>query len=574
MDEVVFDLEADGFLDDLTAIHCVVLGTPDGEITHVGTDNEGIRACLRRLSEADRIIGHNVIKYDIPALAKTYDFSCSKSSVFDTFVASRLIHSDEQGHSLRDWGFRLGNYKGDFKGPWDTLTDEMVEYCQQDVRVTAQVYQALKDKTSEHSIWLEHEVAWIISEQYRQGFAFDLQGAERLIQTLQGERAVLRDELMGLFDPWVAPFGPPKTVARDVNTKAPKGKTVRYAGAEYQPIKHVVFNPNSGDHIASRLKAKYGWKPKKHTPSGKPAVDEEVLGKLKYPEAQKLTKAALLTKRLALVSDGDGALLKNLKWHGDHWRCHGDAIVNGAITGRMTHKVVANVPRPTSEYGHEIRNLFIARPGFCVVGCDVSGLELRMLAHYMRDPDYTREVVEGDVHTANMEAAGLSDRQQAKIFIYAFLYGAGDAKIGRIVGGSRTDGRDLRRRFLERVPSLGRLVKQVKAKAEATGKLKGLDGRTLHIRSPHAALNTLLQSAGAIVCKQWVVEVQPVLRAHGGSQVLFYHDEVQAELPKGCDLGECTEGMVRAISDAGRSLGVRVPLTGEAKVGSTWAETH
>src|SRR5690606_12207499 len=260
-----------------------------------------------------------------------------------------------------------------------------------------------------------------------------------------------------------------------------------------------------------------GWKPTELTPSGKPKVDETILEALPYPEAKELSRYMLIQKRIGQLAEGDNAWLKKVDRDG---RIHGSIITNGAVTGRATHSNpnIAQVPKVGTEYGEECRGLFTARPGKTVLlGCDVSGLELRMLGHFMARHDngeYGREVVEGDMHTVNMNAAGLSDRNQAKTMIYGFLYGAGDSKLGSIIGRGRKAGAEMKRRLFKKVPALKQLVEGVQG-AATRGHLVGLDGRLLHIRSPHAALNTLLQSAGALICKQWIVESDELLREIG-----------------------------------------------------------
>jgi len=262
-------------------------------------------------------------------------------------------------------------------------------------------------------------------------------------------------------------------------------------------------------------------------------------------------------------------------------RIHGEVITNGAVTGRATHRNpnVAQTPACGAPYGKECRTLFSTPRDRVLVGVDVSGLELRMLAHFMASYDggrYGKEVVEGDVHTANQQAAGLETRNQAKTFIYAFLYGAGNEKIGSIVGKKASHGKVLRERFLERTPAIARLVIDVQ-RAAKRGYLLGLDGRRLHIRSEHAALNTLLQSAGALVCKQWMVEVDRMLTvkqwSHRVQQVAWVHDECQFE----CDpeiAEEFGKECVECIAKSGEAFDILLPLTGEYKIGKNWAETH
>jgi len=223
----------------------------------------------------------------------------------------------------------------------------------------------------------------------------------------------------------------------------------------------------------------------------------------------------------------------------------------------------------------QYRECFIVEPGNKLVGIDASGLELRMLAHYMRDEKYTDLILNGDIHTYNQKAAGLPSRNDAKTFIYAFLYGAGDAKIGSIIGGDGDQGRRLKGNFLRRLPSLAKLLDKVARLAGRDGRLQGLDGRQVWVRSEHAALNTLLQSAGAIVMKQALVIATKKLADYGYPYTLVaqVHDEFQVEVPEEYAerVGICFRN---AIRQAGRDLGLRCPLDGEYQIGDNWSQTH
>ena len=578
----VFDLETDGLLDDVSTIHCLILKDIDsGEIISY-TDNwpEG----AKRLEDADLIVGHNIIKYDIPVLQKLGTFQ-PKGLVRDTLVCTRLIWADIKqsdftrtefptkligSHSLRAWGHRIGNYKDDYQGGWEAFNQEMWEYCIQDVEVTNTLWQKIVAKDySEQAMELEHELAEIIFRQETYGFAFDRQGASSLYAQLATRKHELEEELKKAFPDWEikTPFTP------KVNSK----KFGYEKGVPTFKVKKVEFNPGSRDHVADRLKKLKGWKPTEFTNDGKPKVDEEVLSHLEYPEAKLLVEYYTLIKRLGQLGDGNQAWIKVEK----NGRIHGSVNTNGAVTGRATHAFpnVAQVPAIGVPYGKECRSLFTVASGNRLVGVDVSGLELRCLAHFIAKYDggaYADTVVNGDIHTENQKAAGLPTRNQAKTFIYGFLYGAGAGKIGSIVGKGAKEGAVLKARFLKKLPALDKLIKQVQS-ASQRGYLIGLDGRHLKVRSPHAALNTLLQSAGALICKQWIVEFDRALKEAGLSdscqQVAWVHDEIQLEVKEGM-ADEVGKLAVECIARAGDFFGVRCELTGEYRVGKNWAETH
>ena len=592
---LIFDLETDGLLDEVTKIHCLVTkDTETGEVSSY-TSASDIKQGLEVLTNSDLIIGHNVIKYDIPVIKKLYPwFNVDNKKVQDTLVLARLIYANIKehdvkfmkdgllpkslfgSHSLESWGHRLGNYKGDYKGGWEVFTQEMLDYCIQDVEVTHTLYNKLLSKEfSEQSIELEHEVAWLMAKQERNGFYFNEKAGSELYSVLVKRRGELERELKDYFGSWVIKL--PDFIPK-VNNKS-RGYI---KGVPVPREKVVEFNPGSRDHIANRLTTLYGWKPTEFTEGGKPQVDEVVLGKLDYPPCKLLTEYLLVQKRISQLAEGTQAWLKLVK----KGKIHGSINTNGAVTGRATHAYpnISQVPSSSSPYGHDCRALFTVPHGWVLVGADASGLELRCLAHYMAKWDggkYGQVLLNGDIHTENQKAAGLETRPQAKTFIYAFLYGAGDEKIGSVVNGSATEGRKLKSKFLRSLPALGELVKSVKESA-GRGYLIGLDRRKIYVRSAHSALNTLLQGAGAIVCKKWLVLLEERLISlglkHGWDGDYCFcawsHDEVQIA----CRNDEIADMVAKAATDcvalAGEYFNFRCPLAGESKKGTTWADTH
>ena len=508
------------------------------------------------LDSCDLIIMHNGICFDAPVLRKSWNITMKQSQMCDTLVLSRLLSpSLEGGHSLAAWGGRLGFPKGDFND-WDAgYSAEMEAYCIQDTLVTEKLYLHLtteltRNKFEERSIKLEHNVQAVIAKQEESGFKLNERDAIILLSTLQNKLVVLETELQNIF--------PTKTILR-VSEKTGK------------PLKPIIepFYPGSRKQIGERLQEK-GWKPDKYTETGQPIVDEGTLEGLDFPEAKAIAEYLLLQKRIAQIQ----SWLKAIQPDG---RVRGKVITNGAVTGRMTHHSpnMAQVPSCGSPYGEDCRDLWIVEKGYKLVGIDASGLELRMLAHYMKDDAYIYEVTQGDIHSANQKAAGLETRSQAKTFIYAFLYGAGAAKIGKVVGAGAREGQKLINSFLENTPKLRTLREDVARISKSSGSLPGLDGRRLYIRSDHAALNTLLQGAGAIVMKQALVILDERLSKLGVDYkfVANVHDEWQIEVEEAyADLvGKLG---VQAIESAGRVLEMRCPLSGEYRVGNSWKETH
>ncbi len=506
------------------------------------------------LNDAHKIIGHNLIGFDVGILDRVWNVHISRDTVVDTLYLSRLYNpSQEGGHSLRNWGTILGGTgKLDFTDYDGGLTDEMIEYCIADVELTEQVHKWLelqldKEGFSHQSINLEHRVGWLVTEQERNGFKLDCDNAEQLMMDLMFEMNNIEASLQDIFPPIVEERWSEKT-----------GKQLK--------DKVTVFNPGSRKQIAERLQG-LGVKFDKKTEKGNIIVDEKVLEGIDRPEAKAVARYMMLQKRVAQID----SWLKAVK---DDGRVHGRVITNGAVTGRMTHQSpnMAQVPAVSAPFGPECRRCWTVEEGNVLVGIDASGLELRMLAHYMDDEDYTNEILNGDIHTANQRAAGLTSRPLAKTFIYAFLYGAGDAKIGAIVGGNSGTGRRLKERFLHNTPALEELRGRIDRQAQS-GVLDGLDGRKLRVRSQHAALNTLLQGAGACVMKQALVHLADKLRNIPHKFVANVHDEWQIETPAHYADTVGRIG-VRSIRIAGETLGLRCPLDGEYRVGNNWAETH
>lgn len=619
---LIFDLETNGLLDDVTKIHLLVIkDTVTGKVfEYVNGRSVGIEAGIDHLMSGDTIVGHNVIKYDIPVLKKLYPrFEKGPEFVFDTLVATRLIWANikdhdnqllKQGklpgklygsHSLEAWGYRLGMLKGEYEGDtkliahliehgmdeksakkeayakrWDELNDDMLEYGVQDVEVTDALYAKILSKEyAQEVLDLEHQIAWLMAKQERNGFCFDMQKAAALLAKLVQRRGELERELKEYFGSW-------EVQLPDFTPKVNNAKLGYTKGVTVKKSKTVEFNPSSRDHIADRLINLYGWKPEEFTEGGKPMVDENVLGKLTYPPCKQLTEYLLVQKRISQLNEGDQAWMKCEK----NGKIHGSINPNGAVTGRATHSYpnISQVPASASPYGHDCRELFTVPDGWVLVGADASGLELRCLAHFMARWDggkYAEVLLGGDIHTENQKAAGLDTRNQAKTFIYAFLYGAGDAKIGSIVGGNAAHGKRLKSKFLRSLPALGRLVAAV-GDAAKRGYLTGLDGRKIHVRSSHAALNTLLQGAGALVCKKWLVILEEQLQAaglkHGWdgdyANCAWSHDEVQIACRTPEIAQKVAEIATHCVLLAGEHFKFRCPTAGESKIGKTWADTH
>lgn len=637
--DVVWDLETNGLLHTVSKIHCgVIINRRTREVHRYGPHQ--IAELYEQLAKyrdlGFSIAGHNAIKYDIPVSHKLIpDFFIPKDQVVDTLVLSRLIWPDIKEndlpllkskrlpgklwgkHSLKAWGYRLGVLKGEYgeqEDAWEVFTPEMLDYCEQDCWVTVALLELIERKAATPtSIWIEHQMAFLMAQQERNGFPFNEAAATELYVALTKRRTEIEGRLSEWFPPWQVDLG-------EFIPKVNNAKMGYVKGVPIRRYKEMVFNPGSRDHIAERLMTLFGWEPTVFTDGGKPQVDEDVLKGLPYPPIADLNEYLMIQKRISMLADGNSAWLKLVT----NGKLHGTVITNGTVTGRATHAYpnVAQTPASKSPYGKECRALFGAPDGWYLVGSDTSGLELRCLGHFMAkfdDGAYINVLLTGDVHTLNQNAAGLPTRDNAKTFIYGYLYGAGDEKIGQIVGAGAERGKQLKSDFLKKTPALAALKDAItmgmiqRSKdasvqrwlheeykpAAAKGKypkppypiiqrayrnayIVGLDGRNIPIRSAHSALNTLLQSAGALICKLWLIYLDEELERRGYKHgwdgdyafCAWVHDEAQ--------IAARTEEIAKVIAElapqmaakAGEFFNFRCPITGESKIGRNWAETH
>ena len=541
----VVDIEADSL--NPTKVHCVVAKDVDtGKVYPFPPDLlHGFRDWSQGVKQ---FIMHNGISFDAPVLNRLLGTNIKPHQIVDTLILSQLLNPmRDNGHSLEAWGNRLAMPKGDVD-TFEVYTPDMLEYCKQDVNITHKLFEVLQKEGrgfSKSSVYLEHQVRLIIDQQEKNGFYLDMQKAMSLYNKLRDEANELEKWAVTNFDPTVV----------ELKTKT----------------KYIPFNIGSRQQIAERL-MELGWKPKQHTDKGNIIINEAVLDTIELPEAKKFSRFFLLQKRIAQIKswieacdDTDG-------------RVHGRVMTLKTITGRMSHHSpnMAQIPAVRSPYGKECRDCWTVDNPYThsIVGTDASGLELRCLAHLMNDATFTDILLTGDIHTHNMQMAGLTNRDQAKTFIYAFMYGAGASKIGQIVGAGAKEGQQLINKFLSSMPALKRVRDSV-TKAANKGMIKGIDGRLLHIRSPHSALNTLIQGAGAVVCKVWLINMIKRIRRIGvdAKLVASIHDEYQFEvLNKDVKrFGQLTKD---AMKDTEKQLHMKCPLDNEWKVGRTWAQTH
>ena len=648
MKKLIYDLETDGFLRQTTAIHCgTIYDTETNKsLTYSSRPLEGsagtIEDMLVELQTADVIIGHNIIKFDNAVIRKLYNIDLTKDKeCIDTLICSKLMFPDmmkedarrlkmpprlKGRHSLAAWGYRTKSMKDDYDGGWETLSQDMFDYCIQDGVATNAIYQKFVSigLPPQAALDLENGFADIITRQELYGVKFDVKAAQKLHVELEEAKELSFKLLMEAFPPL-----PIWTKQADLKVKVKKDGTNSVAyenqlakGCKYHPVTkewgyEVVteFKPTSGHHIVHWIEKLYGkqkWlmtKPTKTQPDGQPRTGsdqiEEMFGD--KPWIKPLLEYLKVVKTISQVATGKQAWLALVEPDG---RIYGSVDTLGAVTRRCTHSRpnMAQVPAASTKdlvvdgitqldtkgkavqipneglaggFGVECRRLFVAGEGKKIVGCDASGLELRVLAHFMAKYDggeYGKIILDGDIHTANQKAAGLPTRNNAKTFIYGFLYGAGSAKLGEIVGGDFKAGDKLKKRFLRKLPAIAKLGEAVIAAVKKNRCLKAIDGNPYLIRSEHSALNVLLQGAGALVMKYWLIEYDKQLQKKYTPGVDYefianIHDEAQCECREeiAVDVGKIAEKAFLTITD---EIGFRIKLEGESKIGSDWYSTH
>lgn len=627
---IITDIETNGLLDTVTKFWCAwIYDSSTQEYKGYKDLDEYIDALNVYGTSGYNLVFHNGIKYDVPCLkrlsGKDFVFD-PRDCVIDTLVFARLVWSNIKdldiglirsgrlpkdlfgSHSLKAYGYRMRELKGTYgeqEEAWDSFSEEMYQYNYQDVVVTKMLFDKLLGKGYPwEAVQLEHDIAWVMAKQERNGFVFNRDKAVALYSELAGRRDELTKELQESVPPLLTGY---KVYKRDNAKKGIK------AGVQY-PV-YETFNPNSRQQIAKVL-IEQGWEPQEVTDTGLPKVDEETLKTAKdIPMTSKILELLLLNKRIGQLAEGSNAWLKLMKEDpNDHlWRIHGSVNPNGAVTGRATHSYpnVAQVPSATSPFGMECRELFSVPDGWYEAGIDASGLELRCLGHFLYPYDdgaYVNEILSGDIHTHNQKMAGLATRSNAKTFIYGFLYGAGNEKIGEIVGGSAAEGKALKEKFLKSLPALKGLISTISSslvsssewiggthkvkwrkryhpdspQLEITHCVLGLDKRVIYVRSEHSALNTLLQSAGALICKKWVCLVEENMRKagyrHGWdgdfAMMAWIHDETQIA----CRTKEIAEDCCRIAQESMRQtqafFNFKCQLDTEGKIGRNWADCH
>jgi DNA polymerase-1 len=586
----ILDIETDDLK--ATKVWCVVAeNLLDGRVVSFSSDSFASLACF--LDDTSHVfVGHNLLSFDAPTLNRLLGTSISRNRIVDTLVLSYLYNPKlPGGHSLEAWGKRLKQPKAEFND-FSRFSPEMLEYCKQDVKVTKELYLRLTErmrqfKFTEKSCEIEHGIRDVINKQQAAGFFFDVPNAQKLRTDLLAKADALRDDIHKLFPRQLVEVN-----EYDYKTKKdgePYESFFRHMkaydrvvmhGDKYKVYNWRDFNISSPVQRIERLMS-LGWKPEKFTPAGNPQVDEESLlafYELKQmPEIKAIADYLVLSGRASML----GTWLNNV---GPDSRIHGTVMTCGASTRRMTHSSpnTANIPKAKDKvpYGRECRQLWTVDNQVTrrLVGYDAKGLEMRMFAHYLDNPEAAELYINGDPHQVNADLLGI-DRDPVKNVFYAFLYGAMDPKLGWTADTSlvkkadqRKRGAEVRELLIAKTPGLQRLVDQVKAEGEY---IRTIDGGLVRCEAEHARINYKLQSAGAIVMKQASIFLDERIQERGYDAIRVgdIHDEGQLDCDARC-ADEVGKLATQCLIDAGRELNFRVPIEGDYKVGLTWADTH
>ena len=550
MSKWILDIETDGLLREATQIWCIVVQNIATDEVRV-FDNKNMPLFADFYENEDNVfIGHNAIAFDFPVIKRLLGLELPWKRMYDTLIISRMLQPDRlSGHSLASYGVEFGYPKGDFTD-FSQYTSEMLEYCKRDVEITKKSWDKFNPYIERFgkAIDIDREFAYYLSLQEANGFTLNVGRTADLSRTLDVEKAQLYTKLLSLI-PQIKKECPAYKTAKKENRLLDEDElsfsyiTEKTKVLKSKDFKYEDLNSNSRQQIVDLLIDKYDWQPKKYTEKGNPMVDGQVLGSLDYPEAQLLYKMHDITKKLGQLRDGRQSWLKNVSQVG---RVYGSVIINGATGGRCTHKLIANINKDP-----RMRECWIPRDTWGLVGCDASGLELRVLSHYLANWDkgaYAHVVTTGDIHVHNQRVMGLNERNTAKTAIYALIYGAGNEKLGQTVKkdlGVTSDatntlikvGKGVRDRIQDQLTGYKEIMDTIEETLKDRDYLIGIDGRPLFPRNNYSALNLLIQSAGASIMKKalnnFMRKTKFLGLKHGVDfgLVANIHDEQQIEAP-------------------------------------------
>lgn len=607
----VIDIEGDPIPS--TRVWCLcAMNVSTGETWESSDPQEIARWISDRLAENGKLIGHNIIGYDAPTLNRLLGTRITISSIIDTMLLSMLYSpSLEGGHSLGAWGERLSFPKGEFTD-FSQFSQEMLLYCRKDVALTRRVFIELirrmnRAKFTDLGIEIEHRSWQLIQTQRKNGFAFNYKEAHILYGKLRAIEKDLQDRVHALWPPTLKLLGEySRPYKKD---GSPSANFVRHCSeyervdisedkSRYRCYGYVSFNIGSPDQRTEKL-LELGWRPHEteRTKTGKPKPTDKghlVQSLQQFVDTSGLEGPSLIAQWMDINSRAN-AINTWLEAYNETTGCiHGSLWLANTLRYRHSNPNTANIPAVRVakdkdgvehiQYGldgvftYEARDLWVTRDPVRrrLVGTDAKGIQLRVLAHYLNNPSFTKAVLDGDPHSYNQEIGGFKTRAIAKTFIYAFLLGSGDAKTGQIIGGSPKEGKAIKERFIGNFPGLRELLERLERDVERTGRIVLCDGTPVIVTQPHTRLGYLLQGDESRIMKMAAIlsHKEVVRRKLDVLKVGDIHDEWQNDI-----LLEHVDTYIKEVAPtafrmAGERFNYRVPIECDSKIGLTWAETH
>ena len=627
MKVATFDIETDGLLPELTRVWCAsVIEHATGHQRSFNPQN--IHQLTDYLDTFDALVGHHCIGFDFPALRKVFGWEY-KGIKIDTLLMSRMQRPNREKpkgykgrgvHSVEAFGYRFGQHKVEHE-EWDKFSEHMMVRCEEDARIQVQIYDyLLKEGANEgwtNAHMLNHKLFHYLQMQEEYGWMVDQPWMHECVATLT--------RWMGKIDKAITPRLPLVTEVEENKVKGEYNHvkkpflkdgsyaaiTLRFFGADsvavrdrlvVGPFSRVSFRPVDLDKNVEvkQYLLSLGWEPKEwntnnagERTSPKLSKDdpfegiEGKLGKLIVRRIQCKQRRGIIQGWFDLIRP-DGRI---------------SAEVGGvATTARLKHKGIVNVPGPHVFFGKQMRKIFIAKPGWVLVGCDSAGNQARQLCARMGDDDFTYAVLHGkkedgtDLHSLNMKRANLPNRTIAKNFFYGgIMFGAGDPKVAQICKTTVAKAKTLKQKYFEELPKLKKLITKLEEAWRKTarmgynvkfrrmelkdGYIEGLDGRPILVESPHKILAFQMQSDEAIQMAAAYVWFHKQMEKRGYrwkidfGTLIWMHDEYQVECrPEIKD--EVAALMEESIAWSGRFFKIAVPHEGESAIGQNWSETH
>jgi DNA polymerase-1 len=635
--QVVIDIEGNGLKP--THIWCVVCKDIDTGKIYIFRDADEFKEFAKGVT---KWIGHNILDYDAPVLANLFGVVLPFERITDTLILSKLVDYSRKGHSIEQYGEEFGLLKSKFSD-WTKWSQELEDRCVQDVAITHKVYlkylKVIQDKEWKRSIELEHKFQLIANSLHTNGFFFNKEKANKLLLRILKDLKALDDDILKEFPPrevLIREFTPKATKHGTISkSSVPRALHDRISdfeiGKTYRHTRTEDFNPASHKQLIAVL-ASSGWSPVDKTQThidterelrrlrygkeadgpvdlaGQVAILEGKLKSLqisgwKINETNLATLPAtaplpsrLLAKRILLESRRR-TLTEWLGLLRDDGRIHGKFYGIGAWTHRMAHQNpnTANIPTDAKLHGAEMRALWQAPRNRLLVGVDAEGIQLRIFAHYIDDPEFTKALVEGkkddktDPHSLNQRVIGAKSRNIAKRFIFAYLLGAGVGKLAQILEVSERDARDSLDRLLERYAGLALLKETVIPTDAKRGYFRGVDGRLVKIpgetagERKHLCMSGYLQNGEAVVMKAACLKWHDKLAKDNAILVNFVHDEWQTECPNDMEVAvKIAKMQADSLREVGEEFKLKCPLAGsywnddlkDYTIGTNWKVTH